>query len=323
MKKILLLLFTFNSLYSQINSGSSIDIFKINFDSYANSIGGKAITLENNSRQNNSYNPASSTLASNTIYSNYSRYVGNLNLFNISYVHNPFENLGNFNYEFNYLNYGSFTQTDKFSNEIGEFSAYSFSLGISYSQNFKNRLNLGLKFKPYYTRIHNESAHGLCFDFGALYRYNSQLKFSALIRNMGTELKELNPEVKTEINSEILIGFAYKLEHAPVELNIDYQDLANFDTYIYKNEKITKDSNLAQKILSHLIIGAQLKPSESFYLNLGFNFKNANQLNSEIFNSYSGLSWGAGIEFEKISIFYSGVKFNNSTTLNLGLNFKI
>lgn len=90
------------------------------------------------------------------------------------------------------MNYGEFDETtEQAQGRTGRtFSAYSLTVGGSYSQYMNDNLSIGGTLKFVYEKIENTSASGLAFDVGTLYETPfDQIKFGVSVTNVGTKMQ--------------------------------------------------------------------------------------------------------------------------------------
>ncbi len=90
------------------------------------------------------------------------------------------------------MNYGEFDETTELAQgKTGRtFSAYSLTVGGSYSQYMNENLSIGGTIKLVYEKIESTSASGIAFDVGTLYETPfDQIRFGVSVTNVGTKMQ--------------------------------------------------------------------------------------------------------------------------------------
>jgi len=103
---------------------------------------------------------------------------------------------------------------------------------LSFSNRFSEKLALGIGLKFYYYKLYEDiSTTAFGFDIGALYKYNDQLSFAAVITDINTKYKwDTSKLYGTEGNSTInkfplLMKFssAYKIEDPDLLITLEFE----------------------------------------------------------------------------------------------------
>jgi hypothetical protein len=82
------------------------------------------------------------------------------------------------------------------------------------------------------------------------------------------------------------------------------------------------DLNFFDEFIRHLAFGAELFPEQAFSIQIGYNFLRSAELSISEVRSFSGLSFGFGINLRKFRFNYSHARFSAAGNTNfLGLTF--
>ncbi len=108
----------------------------------------------------------------------------------------------------------------------------------------------------------------MCIDIGASY-HNEDLLLDAglVIRNAGFQLRSYTGNGGEPLPFEIIAGASKRLAHAPFRFTLTARHLEKPDmTYDYDTEDDTDPGGFGEDILRHLALGAEILPSESFWI---------------------------------------------------------
>jgi hypothetical protein len=90
----------------------------------------------------------------------------------------------------------------------------------------------------------------------------------------------------------------------------------------FEGEFVDEDPNFFDELFRHLVFGAELFPDRAFSIQIGYNFLRSAELSIAEVRSFSGLSFGFGINLRKYRFNYSHARFSSAGNTNfLGLTF--
>ena len=218
-----------------------------------------------------------------------------------------------------YLNFGSMKNTDTEGNIIGNFSAKDMALMTTYSFDFSERLTGGVTGKLIYSNYEQVYSLAVGVDLGLNY-YNpeSMLSVSVVARNLGGQVKTYDG-TQEPLPFNLLVGFSKELAHAPIRLSLTLTDLNKWQAEDFYN---TSDDSWKALLLKHLILGADLFPSPSTYVSLGYNLLLRSELKNNARRSLEGFSIGGGIQTQRIKVGLSYGKYHIAAS-SLMMDFAI
>ncbi len=218
-----------------------------------------------------------------------------------------------------YLNYGSMKNTDNEGNIIGNFSAKDMALMTVYSFDFNDRLSGGVAGKFIYSNYEQVYSLALGVDLGLNY-YNPETMFSLSVvaRNLGGQVKSYD-DTQEAIPFNLLVGLSKQLAHAPIRLSLTLTDLNRWQAKDFYN---TADSSWEALLLKHFIIGADLFPTPSTYLSVGYNFLLRSELKNNARRAMEGLSVGGGVQTQRMKVGIAYGKYHIAAS-SLMMNFAI
>ena len=234
-----------------------------------------------------------------------------------------------------YLNFGTMTATEADGTVTGTFTPQDVVFEGAYSHDFTDRLRGGIMLNAIYSNYEQYSAFALGVDLGINY-YNEEkdLSLSAVIKNLGGQLKRFN-STYDRLPFDIRLGYMQSLGSSPFSLSITAHTLTKWKIGQYGHdsskpeEEGEQKSNFMGNLFGHLNLGLQYQPTEKFYIALGYNYKTKAEMSSYQRNFFSGFSLGTGL---KVRAFSFGVSYamphksgsslmlNVSTTLGELLN---
>jgi hypothetical protein len=329
----------------QIGGSSIYEFMNLSNSARATSLGGTVISIHDNDLNLSVINPALlDSTQTNQLAFNYTKYLPdvNVNYGFVSYARH-FSNIGTFNTNIQYVNYGTFRETDAIGNEIGTFTAadYSFNLGYGrpIGKSDSNRaISIGANAKFIYSQLFTYTSSGAAIDLGLNY-YCAKRNFSAsiLIRNFGREFKDYYDGNQEPLPFEILAGISFKPKHAPFRLSITGTNLQVWDlTYVDPaNPPLTTDpltgapitQNPAKvfgdKLMRHLLFGGELLLTKNFHINLGYNYERREELMVDSRRGLIGTSFGFGFRIYKFHLSYGHAAYHiagGSNTFSITTN---
>ena len=306
------------SLHAQ-SGDAAFQFLRLPTSSHAGALGGDNISIIEDDITLFFHNPSLlANVSSSTLSFNYMSYLQKTSIASAAY--NTFVGersvlaFGGY-----YLNYGSMKNTDAEGNIIGNFTAKDMALMTTYSFDFSDRLSGGVTGKFIYSNYEQVYSLALGVDLGLNY-YNPETMFSLSVvaRNLGGQVKTYD-DIYEPIPFNLLVGFSKELAHAPIRLSFTLTDLNKWQAEDFYN---TSDSSWKALLLKHVIVGADLFPTPSTYLSMGYNFLLRSELKNNVKRSLEGFSIGGGIQTQRIKIGLSYGKYHIAAS-SLMMNFAI
>ena len=127
----------------------------------------------------------------------------------------------NFLWGLNYFNYGNIQQTDASGNILGNFKPNDWVMHLSASRSYMEKWNYGATLKFINSNYGQYRSNGIALDVGVLYADSSkQFSASALVKNMGFQLKTYQGTTADDLPFDLQIGLTKRLEKAPFSFSI-------------------------------------------------------------------------------------------------------
>ncbi len=268
-------------------------------------------------------NPANLTAnISNDLTFSYVPFVSDINIFYSGYAHH-IDNFGTIGVGIHAINYGTFDRADIDGNLQGTFAAAEYAIHLSYAKMLSTQWQLGVTLKPVISSFEQYNSFGLATDIGMMYKSVDGL-FSAgfAIKNLGSQITTYN-DTYEPLPSDIQIGIAKKLAHAPFRLALTAQDLLDWNLkYEVKNgsgdviEDEGNNGNGFDQFMRHIVLGVEFVPSDNFWVDFGYNHRRRKELSIGSKMSTVGFSWGFGFRVYKFKFGYGSARYNLAGTSN-------
>jgi hypothetical protein len=347
MRKLLGFFLLLNALpvYSQIGGSRIYEFLNLSNSARAASLGGTVISIQDQDLNLAVINPAllDSNL-DNQLAINYTKYLPdvNINYGFVSYAKH-FRNIGTFDANVQYINYGRFIEANVVGDQIGSFGAADYSFNLGYGRTLgvpdsTKKFSIGANVKYIYSQLYSYTSSGAAIDVGANF-FNIRHNFSAsvLIRNAGQEFKNYVSGNSEPLPFELLAGISFKPKHAPFRLSITATHLESWDlTYIDPaNPPLTTDPLTGQpivqkpfkifgdKLMRHALFGGEILLTKNFNVRLGYNYERRQELIVNSRRGLVGLSFGIGLKISKFHLSYAHSNYHiagGSNTISVTTN---
>lgn len=263
---------------------------------------------------------------SSKIALSYMRYIADSNFASLAYSHSAGEH-GTWAASLHYFGYGDMERTDAAGVNTGNFSPKDLAISGLYSHDFTEMLRGGFAIKALYSSYDSYTAFALGVDLGINY-YDEErdLSLSATVVNLGGQIKRFN-ESYDRLPVDIRLGWTQSFPGFPVRFSITAWNLTRWNLPYYHtgtgsaDDKPEMKSSFASNLFRHLVFGADIVPSDKFYITLGYNYKTLTDMSTYNRNFLSGWSLGAGID---IGAWGVGIAFaqphTGATTLMVSLS---
>ncbi|MEW5798647.1 MAG: type IX secretion system protein PorQ [Bacteroidota bacterium] len=193
----------------------------------------------------------------------------------------------------NYINYGTFDETDALANKLGTFGASDMALSMSVARVYEENIYYGVTAKFIYSSIADVSSSALAADLGLLYLIpgDDPMSFGISLSNIGAQLDPYM-QTKEDLPFELKIGGTIKPQHLPLQLNVNFHKL---------NEE--RDSFVEK--FSSFSLGGEFTLSKALRFRFGYNNERRKELKIGTSAGMAGFSLGGGLVLNKLRLDYS------------------
>lgn len=323
---VLFTLFVFTGK-AQIGGEYTYQFLELTNSARIAALGGTQVAIYDSSDLNLPYaNPALlHKEMDNRVLVNYINYFADVNYGYASYA-KSYNGIGNFAVGMHYINYGQFSEATVTGQLTGAtFNAAEYALNLIYSNSYK-RLNYGINLKPILSSFETYQSFGIAADLGASFASKDGLTNVALVvRNFGTQISTYYDGADNErIPLNIQAGISKRLQHAPLIFSATLQHLNHWDLASSEEEQEfnaesihQREESFAKQTMRHLVLGAEILPSENFTLRVGYNYQRRQELKFDNRASTVGFSAGFGIKIKRFHFDYAISRYHLAGSSNL------
>lgn len=323
---ILICICNFLSTLAQRGGESTYDFLNLTNSARVAALGGNQVGLRDGDLNLVFHNPAAlNDTLDNHLTLNFVPYMVDVKYGYAGYARH-FKGIGTFSAGIHSINYGTFNRADESGVITGTFSAAEYAINLTYSKPLTPRWTAGIAVKPIISNFESYNSFGLAADIGLMYSTPSRF-FSAgmTLKNFGSQLSTYN-ETYEPLPTDLQLGMAYKLAHAPFRFSLTAQHLLTWDLS-YKipeaengsanntsedDESIGFGDNLAR----HMVFGVEFMPAKNFYVAAGYNHRRRQELKIEEKASTVGFSWGFGFRIYKFHFAYGSARYHLAGSSN-------
>jgi hypothetical protein len=231
-----------------------------------------------------------------------------------------------------FVHYGTFDETNAFGEITGEFSGNEVAVGVAYAHHFPSKnIFVGARLNFISSTLAEYNSTGFTTDFGMFHSSpSSNYRFGLVARNIGSQFSTYD-SVKESLPFSLSFGVSNALEYLPLRWHLSIDHLQNWNLAYnnpnqqqtdFEGELVGGDLNFFDEFVRHLVFGAELFPERVFSIHIGYNFLRSAELSISEVRSFSGLSFGFGINLRKFRFNYSHARFSAAGNTNfLGLTF--
>jgi len=269
---------------------------------------------------------------------NYVDYFSDINAGVVSYGHH-FNKVGTFVGTIQFINYGTFDETDVTGQKMSEVIASEFAVVVGWSKVLSDKFRIGLNLKNIFSSLASYSSYGLAADVALT--YSNREKFfstSLILKNMGRQITTYTDQYREPLPFQIQMGIAKKFEHAPFRLlfllnNLQTWDLkyndpnskGDIDPFTGEEKETSQAWGFADNALRHAILGVEFVPGKgNFMVRLGYNYRRQQEMRIASRAAMVGFSFGFGMKVYKFKISYSRASYHlagGTNTITIGTNF--
>lgn len=201
-----------------------------------------------------------------------------------------------------FLDYGAFTRADEAGVTDGTFHPKDIALNGLYSRDFTDRLRGGINVKMIVSSYEHYSALAFAVDLGLNY-YNEDhdASLSLVLKNMGGQVKRFDRDYN-RLPFDIQLGWTQGIGSSDFSFSLTARHLNKWKLPYYSHrddggiQSVELKNSFAANLLRHFVLGLQYRPSEKFYMCLGYNHKMRTDMSTYKRNFLSGFSLAAGFK---------------------------
>jgi hypothetical protein len=261
----------------------------------------------------------------------YDNYYAGINIMNLQYGYHAAKINTSFFFGVQYVDYGSFTQTDLLGNTYGDFHATDYAVTAGASRSYLEHWRYGADIKLAHSDLYQSKATAALMDVGINYYDTSSLwDFGIVAKNMGgmiTNYTAANPS--EPLPFDLQMGISKRLKHLPLRLFATLHHLYEWDIRYDNPADLTgtsvlgttdstsdKGSHFGDKLFRHVIVGAELTIAKRVALTVSYNDLQRQELALQTQPGLAGFSFGAAVNLDKFQVHYARTYYHISGPYN-------
>lgn len=217
-----------------------------------------------------------------------------------------------------FINYGTFDQTDEFGNILGDFKASEYALHLGGAFAYSENLNFGINLKPVFSYLESYQSFGLLGDISATYSKKEEgLYMTLLFKHFGRQFSTYQVDNVEPVPFDIQFGVSKKLKHLPFRFSVIAHHLNQWDiryddpnaeeaSILFGEEETTEPSYFADKLFRHFIFSGEflIGKQENFRFLFGYNHLRRQEMRVGNLRGLGGFSLGLGLKVKRFRIEY-------------------
>lgn len=321
------------SANAQMGGQQSFALLGLEYNARSAGLGGNFITAKDQDINLAVTNPSLlNEKMHKSISVNHAFHAGGINYGGFSYGHQLKEN-HLISAHVRYVSYGAMSRTDKNGTQMGEFSPFEYILGAGYGYQLNPRISVGANLNLIGSHLETYNSYGASVDLAGTYQNEKEsILVTAVYKNVGTQFN-IYAEKRAPLPANFLLGFSFKLKHAPFRFSILAHHLNKWDlsytdpsakpqTDLLTGEIIpVKRAGFLQKLAQHFTYQVEIIASKNLHFRAGFDYYRRQSLKLEAKPGIAGFTFGVGFYFKRFSFdyglaIYSKAGFNNMLTIS-------
>lgn len=276
----------------------------------------------------------------NELSLNYNAYYAGISVANLAYGYHMSKINTSFALGIQYLNYGSFMQTDNIGNEYGNIRASEYAVTLGASRSYGERWRYGMNLKLAHSSLFEYKASALLADVGVLYvDTGNLLTIGVTAKNMGVMIKKYDPSKgAAPLPFDLQLGLSKRFAHLPLrifttvhhlyEWDIRYNNPGDIETgSVFGTADTTGSSSKSKfgdKLFRHFIFGGELILGKRLTATVAYNHLRRGELAITDKKGLAGFSFGATLYLNKFQVHYARSYYHIAGAYNeFGLNFSL
>lgn len=338
----LLHLFCGSIAFGQVTGGQfAFDYLELPNSPHVSSLGGISVADPDNDVSLVMQNPAMMRPGlHNELSLNYNNFYGDINMLNLQYGYHLPQLNTSFFLGIQYVNYGTFTQTDDLGNVYGDFHAVDYAITLGAARSYMEHWRYGADIKICHSDLASSIATAIATDVGVNYYDTSSLwDFGIVAKNMGSMVTRYNVGNPLEpLPFDLQLGISKRFKHMPLRLFATIHHLYEWDirydnpaddngTNILGATDTAKNtgSHFSDILFRHFIFGAELSLGKRLVITVSYNDLRRKELELASKPATTGFAFGLGVNLNKFQVHYARTYYDiagayNEIGLTMALN---
>jgi len=276
----------------------------------------------------------------NELAVDYNGYYAGIAAMNLQYGYHDAKINTSFFFGVQYLNYGTFTETDPNGNQYGTFHADDYALTLGASRSYLEHWRYGADLKMAKSDLYAGKATAVLADVGINYYDTASLwDIGAVAKNMGVTLKKYTLGLPYEpVPFDLQMAVSKRFKHLPLRLIATLHHLYEWDirysnpadnigtNALGQNDTASdKGAHFGDKLFRHFIFAAELTLGKRIVLTASYNYLQRKDMVVSTDPGLAGYGLGVGIYLNKFQVHYARTYYSvagpyNEIGITMALN---
>ncbi len=237
-----------------------------------------------------------------------------------------------------YINYGTFTETDNLGNVYGTFRSNDYNINLTASRQYGKHWRYGATLKWAHSKLYTNTSSAILADVGVNYYDTASLWDIGLVaKNVGFIVDRYTPTNAAEpLPLDVQIGISKRFKHLPLRLMTNIHHLYEWDIR-YDNPDDVQTNLLGgadtttvtkkyfgEKLLRHFIFAAELTLAKRLTVTAAYNYLRRSEMLVKDKPALAGFSFGAGLYLNKFQVHYARSYYSLAGAYNeIGINMQL
>lgn len=322
-----------------VGGQSSFEFLNMSNSPHVSALGGISVANPENDISLVPQNPALMRPGlHNELGLSYNSFYGDIKIINLQYGYYVPKISTSFFGAVQYLNYGSFENTDNLGNIYGDFHAVDYAVTVGASRSYLQHWRYGASIKMAHSSLYDATATAALMDVGVNYYDTASLiDFGIVAKNMGGTLKKYIPTNPAEpLPFDLQLGISKRFKHMPLRVFATIHHLYEWDVQ-YNNpadntgtgllgttDSSATKSTFGEKLFRHFIFGAELSLGKRLVITASYNDLRRREMVIKTKTGSAGFAFGVSLNLNSIQVHYGRSYYHIAGAYNeIGLNFAL
>lgn len=330
---------TFTSVFSQVTGGvRQMEFLRLPNSPHISALGGIAVASQDDDISFALQNPSLMRPGlHNQLGLNYNNFYAGISTANLAYGYHVPKLNTSFALGIQYLNYGTFKETDAIGNVYGDIRAADYAISLGASRQYKQKWRYGATLKFAHSQLADKSSSALLADVGVVHYDTASLWMIGIVaKNMGFAFSQYTSGNKEPLPFDLQIGISKQMRNIPLRLMMNVHHLYEWDIR-YDNPADQQnnffnpaDSNAKEKkhfgdkLFRHFNFAGELTFFKRVTATVGYSHLRRSELALTEKKATSGFSFGASVNLNKFRVYYARSYYSIAGAYNeFGLNLRL
>ena len=223
---------------------------------------------------------------------------------------------GRFGGGLQYVDYGTFDETDAAGNALGTFRVSEYAATVAHART-RGAYTMGVAVKLIGSNIANYSSYAAALDVGGLWKHpEHDWTIGLVVRNAGLVLKKYeSASGQGGLPLDVQLGTTFKPKFMPLRFSVTAHhlhqpDIAYDDPLLSagvdaNGNPVARRVSVADKVARHFTVGTELVLAKAFHIRLGYNHLTRQEMRLQNGAFGAGFSFGFLLKTKRLQVSYA------------------